>query len=44
MESGWPGWPKEAGVAFILALVLFVIILGVLDARLPWPNPKSKGS
>jgi len=24
---------------FILALVLFVIVLGIIDARLPWPTP-----
>jgi hypothetical protein len=24
---------------FILALILFVIVLGVIDARLPWPPP-----
>ena len=24
---------------FILALILFVVVLGILDARLPWPAP-----
>ncbi len=28
---------------FILGIVLFVIVIGVLDARLPWPKPR-KGS
>jgi hypothetical protein len=27
---------------FILALILFVVVLGALDARLPWPNPHSR--
>jgi hypothetical protein len=27
---------------FILAVVLFVVIIGALDARLPWPDPRSK--
>lgn len=24
---------------FILALVLFIVVLGIIDARLPWPTP-----
>jgi hypothetical protein len=26
-------------VAFVVGVLLFVIVLGVLDARLPWPRP-----
>lgn len=25
---------------FILALVLFIVVLGIIDARLPWPTPE----
>jgi hypothetical protein len=28
---------------FILALILFVVVLGALDARLPWPKPGEDG-
>ncbi len=28
-------------MVFILALLLFVIVIGVLDSRLPWPDPRS---
>jgi hypothetical protein len=24
-------------MSFILGLILFVVVIGVLDARLPWP-------
>ena len=27
-------------MSFILGLVLFVVVIGVLDARLPWPSSK----
>lgn len=34
---------KEAGMAFIVAVILFVVVLGLLDGRLlPWPDPRSK--
>jgi hypothetical protein len=26
---------------FILAVVVFVVVVGILDARLPWPDPRS---
>jgi hypothetical protein len=29
-------------MAFVLAVFLFVVVIGVIDARLPWPDPKSK--
>jgi len=28
-------------MSFILGLILFVVVIGVLDAKLPWPRPKS---
>jgi len=28
-------------MAFLFDLVLFIIICGIVDARLPWPDPKS---
>lgn len=34
---------KEAGMAFIVAVILFVVVLGLLDGGLlPWPDPRSK--
>jgi hypothetical protein len=30
-------------MVFILAVILFVVVLGALDARLPWPNPRVPG-
>lgn len=34
---------KEACMAFIVAVILFVVVLGLLDGRLlPWPDPRSK--
>lgn len=29
-------------MTFILEVIVFVVIVGVLDARLPWPAPRSK--
>ncbi len=26
-------------MSFVLAIVLFVVVVGRLDARLPWPAP-----
>jgi hypothetical protein len=31
-------------MAFVLALLLFVVVLGVLDRALPWPSPEDGGS
>jgi hypothetical protein len=28
-------------MAFFVGLVVFVVIIGVLDTRLPWPDPRS---
>ncbi|MFL5735216.1 MAG: hypothetical protein ACJ78Q_18825 [Chloroflexia bacterium] len=29
---------------FIIAMILFVVVMGWLDARLRWPKPKDKTS
>jgi hypothetical protein len=30
-------------MAFFLGVILFVVVIGVLDARLiPWPQPRSR--
>ena len=29
-------------MAFILGVIFFVVVVGVLDARLPWPKPRSR--
>jgi len=29
-------------MAFILGVLFFVIVLGVLDAKLPWPRPNRR--
>jgi hypothetical protein len=34
---------SEANVAFLIGTFLFVVIVGALDARLPWPRPKQGG-
>lgn len=28
---------------FVLGVFLFVVVVGVLDARVPWPKPKNRG-
>jgi hypothetical protein len=28
-------------MSFILGIFLFVVLTGILDARLPWPKPRS---
>jgi hypothetical protein len=30
-------------MSFMIGLILFVVVLGALDARLPWPKPRSVG-
>ncbi len=29
-------------MVFILAVLLFVVVLGIVDAQLPWPPPRSR--
>jgi hypothetical protein len=31
---------KESSMSFVLGLVLFVAVIGVLDAKLPWPRSR----
>jgi hypothetical protein len=28
-------------MSFILGLLLFVVVAGVIDAKLPWPKPRA---
>ena len=27
---------------FIIGVIVFVVVIGVLDAQLPWPRPRPK--
>ncbi len=27
-------------MSFLLGLLLFVVVVGILDAKLPWPRPR----
>ena len=29
-------------MAFMLGIVLFVVVSGLVDRRLPWPSPKNR--
>jgi hypothetical protein len=29
---------------FVIGVIFFVVVVGVLDARLPWPRSRSKKS
>lgn len=29
-------------MSFILGLILFVVVIGLMDARLPWPRPAAR--
>lgn len=29
-------------MVFIVALILFIVVMGILDARLHWPKPTDK--
>jgi hypothetical protein len=29
-------------MVFIAAVLLFVVVVGIVDAGLPWPDPKSR--
>jgi hypothetical protein len=28
-------------MGFVVGVILFVVVIGILDARLPWPGPRS---
>jgi hypothetical protein len=32
-----PSARQELTVSFFVGLILFVVVIGILDARLPWP-------
>lgn len=34
------GWSD--GMQFILGVIFFVCVVGMIDARLPWPKPRSQ--
>jgi hypothetical protein len=27
-------------MSFVLGLILFVVVAGIIDAKLPWPRPR----
>jgi hypothetical protein len=31
---------KERAMSFFVGLLLFVVVVGILDAKLPWPRPR----
>ena len=31
-------------MSFILGIILFVVVIGRLDRRLPWPSPSKRAS
>jgi hypothetical protein len=33
---------KRKRMAFIVAVLLFVVVVGIVDAGLSWPDPKSR--
>jgi hypothetical protein len=34
---------SKSGMQFILAIVLFVVVIGAIDAGVPWPRCRAKG-
>jgi hypothetical protein len=34
---------EETDVQFILGVLLFVVVVGLIDARIPWPGPRKGG-
>lgn len=30
-------------MSFVVGTVLFVVVIGIIDSRLPWPRPGSRG-
>jgi hypothetical protein len=30
-------------MAFVVGVLFFVIVVGLIDARLPWPRPRQSG-
>ena len=33
---------KENSMSFVVGCILFIVVVGRLDARLPWPSPRAK--
>jgi hypothetical protein len=31
---------RERAMSFFVGLLLFVVVVGILDAKLPWPRPR----
>ena len=29
-------------MSFVIGVFLFVVVIGILDARLPWPSPRER--
>lgn len=29
-------------MSFVIGVILYVVVVGVLDTRLPWPMPRAK--
>ena len=40
MRTGKETWNPL--MAFVLGVLFFVVVLGVLDAKLPWPRPNRR--
>jgi hypothetical protein len=34
----------EASVQFFLAIFLFVVVVGLIDLRVPWPKARRRGA
>ncbi len=30
-------------MGFVVGVILFIVLIGILDARLPWPAPRRAG-
>jgi hypothetical protein len=39
MQRHTNGAERGSDVSFIVGLILFVVVIGYLDAGLPWPRP-----
>jgi hypothetical protein len=33
---------EKGYMQFVLAVLLFVVVIGLLDARVPWPKPRNR--
>jgi hypothetical protein len=39
---GVPAVYGRSSVQFVLGVLVFVVVIGLIDAKLPWPAPRSK--